>query len=100
MSEFMANAKERLIVVMQGMGIPSEAAGMVASEWSAAMEKDWGGERPYIGKGGTARREQSRRDAALLRDHHAGERVAVLVRRYGISERQVHRIINAASQSA
>lgn len=59
-----------------------------------AVRRDWGGERPYIAVNGEgARATMSRRDAALLRDWQAGERVALLARRYGISRRRVWQII-------
>ena len=66
---------------------------MVAAEWCASVEADWGGERPYIGKGASAQRAMSQRDAALLRDWAAGERTQTLARRYGISTRRVRKII-------
>ena len=70
-SEFMADATERIILALQSLGVSRETAGMVAAEWQAGVEQDWGGERPYIGKGGTAERALSRRDADIVRQFSA-----------------------------
>lgn len=92
--EFLADATERLVASMRALGISQEVAGMVAAEWGEGIARDWGGERPYIGKqSGEAAREMSRRDRALLADWRAGERVPVLARRYQISTRWVREII-------
>lgn len=92
--EFLADATERLVTAMRALGVSQEVAGMVAAEWSEGVARDWGGERPYIGKqSGQAAREMSRRDMALLADWHAGERVPILARRYKISARWVRQII-------
>lgn len=96
-SEFLSDASERLVHVMRALGISAEVAGMVAAEWKSGVVRDWGGERPYIGKQAGAALEMSRRDAALLRDWRAGERVEALARRYKISRQHVHRILRAAA---
>lgn len=95
-SEFMADATERIILALQSLGVSRETAGMVAAEWQAGVEQDWGGERPYIGKSGTAERAMSRRDAAIVREFEEGERVPYLARKYRISDRRVWAIIRAA----
>lgn len=60
------------------------------------VRRDWGGERPYIAKAGeSARREQSLRDEQIRRDFRRGERVALLARRHGISERRIRKILVA-----
>ncbi len=92
-TEFLSDATERLVTALRNVGISAEVAGMVAAEWQASMERDWGGDRPYIGKASQAARQTSVRDARLLRDWHAGERMAALARKYGISDRHVRRII-------
>lgn len=92
-SDFLADASERLVATMRALGISAQVAGMVAAEWGSGVEADWGGERPYIGKGARAQRAMSQRDAALLRDWAAGERTQALARRYGISTRRVRKII-------
>lgn len=56
------------------------------------MREVWGGDRPYI-----ARRSGdglSARNAAIRRDHQAGERIPLLMRRYGLSRFQLHRILS------
>lgn len=92
-SEFIADATERLILTMTALGISKKTAGMIAVEWQSAIQRDWGGDRPYIGKSGDATRKMSTRDNALLRDWHAGERPATLARKYGISPRRVRQIV-------
>lgn len=92
-SEFMADATERIVQALQAVGVSRDVAGMVAAEWQAGVEQDWGGERPYIGKGGSAQRAMSLRDASILREYAAGERVAYLARRHGISERMIWKIL-------
>lgn len=92
-SEFLSDVSERLILAMRALGISDQVAGMVAAEWQAGVVRDWGGERPYIGKGG--QRAMSRRDAAIWRDWRAGERAPALARRYGISARRVLQIVAA-----
>lgn len=92
-SEFLADASERLIHTMRGLGISQQVAGMVAAEWQASVTRDWGGERPYIGKQAAAAMEMSRRDAAICRDWKAGERVEALSRKYKISRQHTYRII-------
>ena len=92
-SEFLADASERLIHTMRGLGISQQVAGMVAAEWQASVTRDWGGERTYIGKQAAAAMEMSRRDAAICRDWKAGERVEALSRKYKISRQHTYRII-------
>ena len=66
----------------------SEAMVQAAAAHTRAM---FGGSRAYIarraGEGTNARNE------ALRRDYLVGERINLLARRYGVSERQVLRII-------
>lgn len=96
-SEFLADASERLIHTMRALGISQQVAGMVAAEWQAGVTRDWGGERPYIGKQATAVLEMSRRDAAIYREWLAGERVGALSRKHGISRQHVYRICKVHS---
>ena len=95
-SEFMADASERLIKALNAFGMSPEIAGMVAAEWQSGVERDWGGERPYIGKGGEALREMSRRDRAIRREYAAGERVDYLSNKWKISKRRVWKIIQSS----
>lgn len=75
------------------LGISEETAKMVASTLPKMVAKDYNGERPYIGKGRDAEREMSSRNRSIIRDWKAGERVALLSRRYGISRQHVWRVI-------
>ena len=93
-SEFLADASERLIHTMRTLGISQQVAGMVAAEWQASVTRDWGGERPYIGKQAAATMEMSRRDAAICRDWQAGERMEALSRKYKISRQRIYLIVS------
>jgi len=93
-SEFLADASERLIHAMRALGIGQQVAGMVAAEWQASIVRDWGGERPYIGKHAAAAVEMSRRDAAIFKDWAAGERIPAIARKHQISRRRVYAIIS------
>lgn len=67
------------------------------TRWLALDERarrDWGGERPYIAKAGeSAQVRMATRNAAIVRDHERGERVALIARRYGISEARVRGVL-------
>jgi Mor family transcriptional regulator len=58
----------------------------------------WAGDRPFI-----ARRDgegRSQRNEAIVRDYLRGERVALLSRRYEITERHVLRVLKAYVEPA
>ena len=95
-TEFIADATQRIVSTLHSLGVSAEVAGMVAAEWQQGIERDWGGERPYIGKASQATRQTSTRNARLLRDWQAGERAAALARKYGVSARHVRRIVDSA----
>lgn len=83
----------------------AEAFGIDAPERIQALEaelrRDWGGERVYIAKTLDADRcEMTARNAAILRDSQAGERVVLLARKYGISKQRVSQIIQEQRQAA
>lgn len=95
--EFVADATARIILAARALGISDDIARMLASEWEQGITRDWRGERPYIGaRAGLA---QSARDAAIVRDWKNGERVPLLMRRYGISRSRVWAILKAAGVS-
>jgi len=75
------------------LGISEETAQLVGSAVPRQIGRDYNGERPYIGKGAEASRDMSARNRAIIRDWKAGERVALLARRYGISRQHVWRVI-------
>ena len=60
----------------------------------AAVQVEWGGDRPYIRKANeAATHERSLRDRAIVRDHQRGESNALIARRYGISAGRVTQIL-------
>ena len=75
------------------LGISEQTARMIGSAIPQQVGSEYNGERPYIGKGAEAAREMSARNRAIIRDWRAGERVALLARRYGISARHIRRVI-------
>lgn len=75
------------------LGISKQTAQMLGSAIQRQVGIEYNGERPYIGKGAEAAREMSARNRAIIRDWRAGERVALLARRYGISARRVRQVI-------
>ena len=62
----------------------------------ASVRADWGGDRVFIAK----RRGEGHgnRNSRIFRDYLAGERVKLLSRRYGLSERQVLRIVKTPAK--
>lgn len=66
----------------------------VTPEQIAAIQAEWGGDRPYIRKANeAARAERSLRDRAIVRDHQRGESNALIARRYGVSAGRVTQIL-------
>lgn len=60
------------------------------------IRNDWGGDRPYVPKMGEQAREfVSQRNALICAQYRAGERVALLARRHGLSKRRVEQIIRS-----
>jgi Mor family transcriptional regulator len=55
------------------------------------VRETWGGDRPYIAR--RAGEGTSARNDAIRRDHQAGERTGLLCRRYGLTPRQIQRIL-------
>lgn len=63
---------------------------------SQEKHQEYGGEQFYIAKTPEAsRRQRSQRNAAILRDHQAGERMMLLERRYKLSKQAIWKIINS-----
>lgn len=70
---------------------PQFSAALAAQIERDAREK-WGGDRVYVQrKGGTL----SHRNAAIKREHQAGERIALLSRRHGLGASRLWEIINS-----
>lgn len=63
---------------------------------SDQKHREYAGDRVYIpGTTESARRERSARNRAIQRDHQAGERIALLERRYSLSRTALWKIINS-----
>ena len=75
------------------LGISEETAQLVGNAVPKKVARDYNGERPYIGRSIEVEREMSARNRAIIREWKAGERVALLSRRYGISARRIRQII-------
>ena len=74
------------------LALAPELSRAVARLADAQARQTFGGDRVYV-----ARRQgegTSERNAAIRRDFARGERVELLVRRYGLSRVQVWRIVN------
>jgi hypothetical protein len=70
----------------------------VTPEQIAAIQAEWGGDRPYIRKANeTARAERSLRDRAIVRDHQRGESHDFIARRYGLCRSRVTQILLCAA---
>jgi Mor family transcriptional regulator len=68
----------------------------LAHKISEQKHREYEGERVYIPTTTqAARRERSARNAAILRDHQNGERMALLERRYGLGRTALWKIINS-----
>lgn len=59
------------------------------------LRTEWAGDRVYIGQDtDVSRIFMSMRDRCICRDHHRGESVALIARRYGISRQRVYQILH------
>lgn len=80
--------------VVDVLAIVSSVA-TVTPEQAAAAEAEvrarWGGDRPYIAR--RAGEGQSARNEQIRRDYLRGERLALLERRYALSQRRLWQII-------
>ena len=56
-----------------------------------AVRLDWGGDRPFIAK--RAGEGHSQRNSRIMRDYLTGERLALLERRYQLTQRRILQII-------
>ena len=78
-----------LVAIAENLGISQPVAVMLAHE----LQREWGGDRPYIiPPGGKSRSESAAMANQIRRDIQRGESVALLARRYGISARRVQQI--------
>lgn len=65
----------------------------IAAQIEAEARKQWGGDRPYIGK--RSGMGTSARNAAIKRDYLAGEHFHLLERRYGLCRSRLNEIIKS-----
>lgn len=74
----------------------AEQLGLKLTEIEIQVRQDWGGERHYIARrrdDPAAQQHISRRNAQIRREYQAGERIPLLARRHGLTERHVRRIL-------
>ncbi len=93
MTDLIIDIKTNIIQQAKKFGITKETAALIAACIDDTA-KDYAGERVYIGQPLDVRARQSARDRAIKRDHAAGERIALLMRRYGLSRSRINQIIN------
>ena len=72
-----------------------QIAAVLLIELEQEIRTDWAGERPYI----AAKREHlhsviSARNGRIYADWRRGERVPLLARRYGVTERRIRQVID------
>lgn len=73
---------------------PKAAEKLDLASIEAEVRRDWGGERHYVARSGeTARKGLPQRDRQIREQYRRGERVRLLARRWGLSERRVRQIV-------
>lgn len=65
------------------------APGIDTAPVSTHIRQVFGGQSVYV-----VQQDRKRRNEAIRRDHHAGERVPLLMRRYGLSRATILRILS------
>jgi Mor family transcriptional regulator len=94
-TDFLDDMKSRLVVQLHQIGITPETAGMIAATLLDSIKTDYEGERVYISRSSEVTLcQMTARNRSIIRDWKAGERVALLARRYGISRIRVYQIVN------
>ena len=84
-----------LLGIVAGL-LPEAFTETLRAKADAIARERWGGDRPYI-----ARRSgegRSERNASVRRDHRHGASVPLLQRRYGLSRRQIHRLLSLSAE--
>lgn len=94
MTDLIIDIKTNIIKQAKSFGISKETAALIAASIDDTA-KDYAGERVYIGQPSDVRARQSARDRAIRRDHLAGERIPLLMRRYGLSRSRINQILSA-----
>ena len=73
-----------------------QIAALVLIEVEMEVRRDWAGDRPYIAATGEQMRAQiSARNGRVYSEWRKGERIPLLARRYGVSERRIRQIIDS-----
>lgn len=73
------------------LALAPELSAAVLEHADRQVRAVWSGDRPYIAR--RAGEGKSSRNAAIKRDHQAGERLKLLARRYELSERRILQIV-------
>lgn len=73
-----------------------EIVGVIGRDAVELLSQHYGGSRLYVPRGGEARRLRAQRNEAIVAEYDAGMSAMQLALRYGLTERQVWRIISAA----
>lgn len=77
---------------------PSAVKAIDLAAIEAEIRRDWGGERYYIAKDSNderAKLERRHRDQRIRQQHHQGEHVQLLARRWNLSQKRIKQIIAA-----
>lgn len=81
--------------IIQRVAEIQQLPGDVAEKIETELRRDFGGERHYIARlGESAARMMAQRNIAIRAQHRAGERVAFLSRRWGLSPCRIRQIIS------
>ena len=83
--DIVADILQRVVAITPGF------TAALAAQVDRDVRDLWGGDRPYIAR--RAGEGSSQRNAAIRRDWRAGERIGLLVRKYGLSRQRIHQIL-------
>lgn len=83
--DIVADILQRVVAITPGF------TAALAAQVDRDVRDLWGGDRPYIAR--RAGEGTSARNAAIRRDFQAGERIGLLVRKYGLSRQRIHQIL-------
>lgn len=95
-ADIVSDILQRVVAV-----VPARLAqqlGLQITEIEMQVRRDWGGERHYIARrkdDPAAQQYIAQRNEQIWREYQRGERIPLLRRRHGISDRRLREIINA-----
>lgn len=94
----MIDSDDVIVDVLQRVSESADVPDATLKQVERDARHYWGGARPYIRQAGESpRRAQASDRASRIRaEHRDGERIPLLARRHGISERHVRRILGIA----